>query len=72
MSRHVDSGDCGSVHSFDVKVFNPTSPRVFRCEGEKCRAYEQRIREVEHDYSPHLHSVPQEGWEELPLWPINN
>ena len=63
---------------FDVRVFNPTVPscrglQMAACyrrhEGKKCRTYEQRIREVEHGSLPHLYSVPQEGWGELPLWP---
>ena len=56
MLKHRDSGGYGiSVH-FDVRVFNPNAPTYRnlsldlcfrRHEGEKRRAYEQRVREVE-------------------------
>ena len=65
---------------FDVRVFNPYSPShhgttLAQCyrrnEQEKKRAYEERVREIEHgSFSPLVFST-REGWAQLPQWSTN-
>ena len=68
---------------FDVRVFNPladtyrslTLPACYRRhEQEKKRAYDQRIREVEHGcFSPLIFSASGGGeWDPLPKWCTRN
>ena len=56
---------------FDVRVFNPYAPSNQRSSLPQCyrnhenikkRAYDQRIREVEHGTFPHSFSHAQEEW----------
>ena len=60
---------------FDVRVFNPiapsnrhTSPTACykKHEKEKRRAYNQRVREIEHGTFTPLFSQPQGAWAQLP------
>ena len=57
MCVHRGFGGTGRVHFFDVRVFNPLAPSNCRSsltatyrqhEATKRRAYEQRVREIEH------------------------